>query len=518
MNIKQWLKWIFFILTAIAVILWVGGMLLNTYLEKKLLVQEFRGYQVDSVKLKVNLFKMGVSFKNLHVSTKDSVATRLVIQEGRFSGINPFKLLENKIQVSHANIDGVDFIYQPPAQGSRKSDTSVSGKEMTWYIGNLSLQIKRILWFKPGGYTHSGRNDTLLYSEAFLKGSELKWNKKQKTPGFPFSYKALYAKIPLARVAVSDSLYGLNIYNLELDTDNESIKIPLVKLVTRYERYEVGKLTGEQRDWLDLSFSGISIRQIEFNQMITDTSLIAEAMHIAYFKARAFKDRRLTFPDKPDTRLPDALLRSLPVGIAIDSVLIEKGDVEYAERTPGSTAEALVKFNQLQATWLNVGNRSQKIKAPTSLEASAMFMNEAYLKASFDLPNVAFDKSYKATGTLHAMPLTSINNILQQSAGAKVVKGELKRMDFNFVYNNNVSDGDLALQYKDLNIKLINKEDKSEKKLLTAVVNLLVVPADNLAGDKSFKKGEIHTERDKKRSIFNFWWKSLLSGIKSTFM
>ena len=52
-------------------------------------------------------------------------------------------------------------------------------------------------------------------------------------------------------------------------------------------------------------------------------------------------------------------------------------------------------------------------------------------------------------------------------------------------------------------------------KLGTGLVNALVVRRNNPMNDK-FKHGSIDFQRDKTKSIFNFWWKSVFTGMANT--
>lgn len=515
MKKNRLLKGVFISLALLIVLLWAGGLFLNNYIESRLLSQEIYGYKTDSVEVNVNLFKLSITLNNILLNA-DSSDSKLRIKKFRVGGLNPFKIFFNdEISTSNISIEGIDVFFQPSAHTKlQKKGTSKSKKDFKIFTQNLSVDVDSFVWLD----SNSTASDTLLYVEARFSGTKLAWDQGSNDTAFPVTYHSLMLTVPYARLAVSDSLYYLDFFNLELNTEDSVISMQLVKLGTNYERYEIGNVTGLQRDWLDLSWDGINIYPVNFPKALSDTALIAGAVRIERFEARAFKDRRRTFPDKPDTKLPDALMRSIPVGLGIDSLVIQSGYVEYAERVEGSSAEGLVTFNNLKATLVNIGNKARYLKAPTRLTASAMFMDKAYLNASFDLPNPAFKKKYKVIGALHEMPLKSLNNILQQSAGAEVVTGNLERLDFNFIYNNDVSDGELAFQYTDLKVKLINKSDQSEKKILSAIVNRLVVPTNNIAANDDFKKGEIHFERDKKKSIFNFWWKSILSGIKSTML
>nr|HNH60935.1 hypothetical protein [Cyclobacteriaceae bacterium] len=98
--------------------------------------------------------------------------------------------------------------------------------------------------------------------------------------------------------------------------------------------------------------------------------------------------------------------------------------------------------------------------------------------------------------------------------------GMLNELYFNFSYNDDVSTGEVLINYKDLKLQALKKESKSHEtnKILTAAINAIVKSDKDKSVDKSKRTGIIDIERDKKRFVFQLWWKSILDGLQSTFL
>jgi hypothetical protein len=61
-----------------------------------------------------------------------------------------------------------------------------------------------------------------------------------------------------------------------------------------------------------------------------------------------------------------------------------------------------------------------------------------------------------------------------------------------------------------------NKKDKAVPDVFkTILINALLENDLDASDPRSQRTGEIHFARDQNKFIFNFWWKSLLSGLKS---
>jgi hypothetical protein len=144
-------------------------------------------------------------------------------------------------------------------------------------------------------------------------------------------------------------------------------------------------------------------------------------------------------------------------------------------------------------------------------------MNNGTLHATFTLP-LNRGVNYQAYGNLRNMDLTSLNPALGNLSRIEIKEGTLNDLRFNFSYNDDVSKGEVLINYSDLNLRALKKEKVHEvNKILSAAINTIVKSDKDKSVDKSKRIGVIDIERDKKRFVFQLWWKSLLDGLQSTF-
>ena len=270
-----------------------------------------------------------------------------------------------------------------------------------------------------------------------------------------------------------------------------------------------------QQPWLNLTFSDLTLNHLDLRRFTTDTTLRINTLKIGYFNALAFKDRRLPFPEKPDTKLPMAMIDNLPFKVHFDSLNIADGHIEYTDRAPKSTDEGKINFDDLRVHAENLSNNMGLIYGKTTMHAAASVMGQTMLKADFLFPNVKYPEPYTASGYLGPIPFKYLNAILVQSAGAKLNDGTLKNLWYNFTYDNDLSNGSVIFEYEGLNIELIDRKEMDKKEIPSFFANTLL-KKDNIRGKKDFKEGKIAFERDKKKAVFNYWWKSLMSGLVST--
>jgi hypothetical protein len=116
--------------------------------------------------------------------------------------------------------------------------------------------------------------------------------------------------------------------------------------------------------------------------------------------------------------------------------------------------------------------------------------------------------------------LTAINPMLGRLVPATVKRGTAPATEIiQLNGNNSKAIGRMYFRYENLAIRLHPTKpgtwNRVEQSLLTEVVNLLLADS-NPNDDGKFKHGVIYFERDESKGFFNFVWKSILSGIKSS--
>jgi hypothetical protein len=145
-------------------------------------------------------------------------------------------------------------------------------------------------------------------------------------------------------------------------------------------------------------------------------------------------------------------------------------------------------------------------------------MNNGKLHATFKMP-LNSSVNYEAFGNVQNMNLKSLNPSLGNLSRIEIADGTLNDLRFNFSYNDNVSTGEVLVSYTGLKLQALKKDKAHEiNKLLSAAINAIVKSDKDKSVDKSKRTGVIDIERDKKRFVFQFWWKSLLDGLQSTFV
>jgi hypothetical protein len=74
----------------------------------------------------------------------------------------------------------------------------------------------------------------------------------------------------------------------------------------------------------------------------------------------------------------------------------------------------------------------------------------------------------------------------------------------------------MIFKYEDCKVDLLNKtKKKGGNDLISFLANAFVIKSNNPAnGD--LREAKMAYTRDKNKSMINFWWKTILSGLKDT--
>jgi hypothetical protein len=137
----------------------------------------------------------------------------------------------------------------------------------------------------------------------------------------------------------------------------------------------------------------------------------------------------------------------------------------------------------------------------------------------------------RLTGSIQNFNIPKINSMLTPSTNISVESGEMNKLSFTFSFNNLRSDGKIELNYNDLKLvsfkegeqkngksKNADGNDLQKDNLKTFIMNTFIFRKnmdDKVPEEK--RTGTVMYLRDNSRSIFNFWVKSVLSGIKSAY-
>jgi hypothetical protein len=288
-------------------------------------------------------------------------------------------------------------------------------------------------------------------------------------------------------------------------------EVDSLKIIPQYPKAEFAKRVGYETDRLDCVFPAIEFDGINYESFLHNNTLAIHQVSLS-FLISVYRDKRINDLRKYKP-LPDSLMRELPFALLIDSIRVEDSQVIYEEVAESAEASGKVHFRKLNAMIYDISNRAE---TAMHLRAHARFMNDGEINIRGSFSNS--DKPHFLEGSLRNFKLPRINQMLMPATGLSIESGKLDLMKFAFWYNDHHSDGELLLNYRDLKFQSLreNKDDETVPNFVkTLLINAFIENDLDKNDPRPKHEGDIHFVRDQNKFIFNFWWKSLLSGLKA---
>lgn len=522
---KKWFRVLVVSVVSIIAVLWTGGIYLSSHVEdllRKRLSEDLpKHLQADFSSLAINLFKRSAEVKNLRVqSLYDSVeschpviVTALQI---RLKGIDLIDLLfRNTLQINNIAIDSAEASYSKCSGDANEAGRSTPKGNLdirSIYIGSIDLEKCHVRYY----------NDSIKELDASLTLTieNISIPSLTNVSLGDISFGDLTASITDIHIAPATSAYVTQVANCHISGSGKGITIDTIRMQPRHNKFDFSRRFGKQIDRFEVMIP--TVRVDNFNlKGVADSTLTANSIHIYNATMLSFRDKRMPFVKHHTTKLPAALLNDLPYRVRIDTLKIYNSFISYEEYPAEGDGSGAIEFHQLDASGFNIANRPTPGKPNhIDLDIRTMFMGAGLLTASFDIPIDPSSQLYFVKGSLTNFELPILNPALHHLAMIRIPSGIMNSFEFDFTFNNNVSNGAVVMNYEKL--KVVTLEEKKAEteidKFKTFLLNTFIIKRnkdESMVKDK--RTGIIHYERDKKRSVFNFLWKSLLSGIKASY-
>lgn len=502
----------FILIVAVVSFFLIGDAVLSGIIRKKLEKEPVASIRITSKSVEASLWHGRIVLGEVEL-TDTSGLGQVSIPKVEFGGFKLWRLLIHREIV----LKSVEVL-RPTIEMTLTNDSVSVDKDsagefsQAFRLRHVKFVDARINVLQKGAET----NDTIFSTRLDLDFWDLGTSTSQEKYGYEsLSFNRLRLVLQQGNYLLPGGLYAVDYDTLDFDSEKRLLNGAQINLRSRDGKYEIGRNRGVETDWFDIAVTRISLSEIRLDALLNDTAVVFSKAQIVGLNVKSFRDKRLPFPVKPDTKLLRGMLNNLPVALHVDSVLVNDGTISYAERVKDSTDEGEVVFSQVQGQLFCLSTIERLIGRKTTMHVEAQAMERGLLTADFVFPNKKFPNNYQVSGTLGEMDIEAFNPMLVQNAAVRVETGNLKRLAFNFTYDDDRSSGDLLFEYDNLKVHILDKEDRTNKKVQSFFTNVLVLQKENIRDDRSFREGTIAFERDKKKSLFNYWWKSLLSGIKS---
>jgi len=503
------LKYILFSLVGVLVVAFVLLIVFGEkWAEHKINEQISKIEKLKYDTLDVDIAAKRVVFKGLTYSTDDNNLETKASQV-EIKGIRIYQLIfTGKVSLKQIKVDDAIVVYR--VREKKKKEQKSNSKEMP------ELQLDELIIENSHVQLKQGDKEKDFLSVDFdLVINEV----DQATLKQPTNFldKLTTFNSHNLRFITKDSIYRVGASSLRYAKTNNALQMDSIFVSCNYDKFKLGKIVGHETDWIKLNMDSARVESTDLKNLILNKHANKVTLHKP--QLNVFLDKRLPFPEGKRPKLLKEMLAEKSASFSIDSILIDDADIVYEEYVKKAEGPGVVSFNKLSGHISNLYSANKKHQVPPRLIAKCDLLNTSKLYADVSFPLKPNDLTI-VKGKLEAMDLTAFNTMMKYVAFTEIEQGRLNSLDFEFSYDQKTSNGKMNFAYEDLKIDFLNKDDAKTGGFFNEVkgflANTFVVNSYNSYDSGKFRVGEISYERNMKKSMFNFWWKSILTGFQSS--
>lgn len=514
--LKKYKRWIITFVTIVVVLVLavtLGGIFINRKVQH-LIAEKLRFLHEQGILLKfdsltLNPLSGSIHAKNILIekiqgkdSLTDSGSFKVRIKYFVADGISLIPLVQKRLRIHSVQIIEPHITFTSnEATLSSKKPAAFEIVVDKLFVSKCFLQI----------------TDTLQSQSTFQSFFNIKLNDVRiSRENIPINWQVGALHTNAVEIRLPTHFYTFNLKQLSYDASDQLFSLDSLSISPWFEEIIFSQKTGKQTDRISGMIPFLKMRALTYT--IQSKPIFNIHQIDLQINLDVYRDRRFPFIKERSTVLPAEFLYQLPVTLTIDTLNVNDSFVAYTEHPEEGDEAGTVFFDKLQATIVHITNDSLLSSKP-AMHAEASFMGEGTLEVDFKFPQKP-GSTYFVKGTLTGFPMPNANDMLEPAAKIKIESGFMDVLKFHFWYNDYRSDGSLELNYK--NVRILSLNDKTKKnptnRFITFLLNTFIVKKNMDEGVPDEKRtGSIQFVRDTKRSIFNYWWKSILSGIKSAY-
>ncbi|MDN3620459.1 hypothetical protein QWY81_13410 [Polaribacter undariae] len=447
----------------------------------------------------VNLLLGNITLKNV-TSVKDSL--QFTTEKLEIEDVSYYQYLKNKsVSVGNLKILNSKITGKLISKETKKEDnTSQSSKApLDLKIDNIQFENIEIDIIKNDNFPLTVQNISFE-----MNGFELD-DTQNKT--IPFLYDHIEVSISNFETQFS-KVQKVKFSKLNFEKDNltlDSLEILPLKSREEYiyhvsqekelmtlfsEKVVISDIIIEEKEKLHVSVNHVLFDEVFFNLYLDGTVL-----------------------EHPNIRkdLYSKSLRDLPFNIDVKNVDIKNSKIVYEEYIIENNKPGILIFDKLQAQISNINNSSDKATKLTTAKIQSNFMEHCPLDIewTFDINNK--NDNFRITGSLFDVNSKNMSSFLLPTMNVKM-DGYIDKMYFDFEGNDFASNGKLNLDFKNFNIKVLEK-DKTKNKVLSWLANLFIKDSSK---NGIVKVETENVERDTTKSFWNFFWINVQKGLQNS--
>ena len=336
---------------------------------------------------------------------------------------------------------------------------------------------------------------------------QLVLDEKNPKNELPFQYKNYQIS---GRNIFLDAGKFYQLYINNADFQKNSIDLRGLHLQPKFTKTRFTSKISTEKDWYNVKIA--QTRITDFHWKLKDNqpkinvgNVLINNLQAQIYRSKSPKD------DLTRKKLYSELLRSIKFPLLVKNLNIRNSNLVYEEDLPNGNKPGKLTFSQFNLNAQNLNSNKGFKNTVVQIKIHTHFMNVAPMKVNWSFDTANLQDDFSISGQINDLPAESINAFVTPYSHKKV-EGNIHEVRFNFKGNRNEISGNYTMKHENVKVKVLDEKTKKEKKVLSAVTNLIV----RTNSKSETENVVVHTTRNPTKSFFNLLWKGVEEGLKKT--
>lgn len=434
--------------------------------------------------------------------------------------INPNGIRSETEHTNNTTTSSQQLINKNPRSNSQTSTPSQIGlPRQTFTPANERVKIVNLILTNGAIYEYEtdGEKSNLHVTNGIsFETGAIAIDLTSDTANTHLSRRNLTANIVGIQYTFQNKENQLRLDTLYINTTKRFIRTTGLQLIPQLPQSDYAELSQNHSDWTKIQTSTTIWSGIDFTAFMKERSIVIDTITIQHAEINSYKNRQIAQPQQ-EKHLLNQTLRHLPITLDIRCIQFGPLNVVYQELTPEGVQPGKLTVTNLTGECLELSNRPAQNQSFLTIRSTGKLMGLANLQTTINFSLQDTSEQFTVNGQLGSLAMNQLNTLTEPLANLSIQNGRIDTLIFNITGNKHSSAVDLKLLYNGLEIELIKDHDGQirQRRLLSEAINDWVVYSSNPQYGTT-RIGTGTALRDPYKSQFNYLWKSLWPGLKST--
>lgn len=292
-----------------------------------------------------------------------------------------------------------------------------------------------------------------------------------------------------------------------------------IQISPRLSKDQFNRQNDFQSDYFSGRIDSVVIDRPNIERWFEKRELTGRYLSANGLNIDVYRDKRLPFDNRRRPEMLQDIIKELPYPVRLDSLILNNSLITYTEQPVEGEEAGQVKFSRINVSLKPFTNMKETGSGYSdfTLKGTANIMDSCQMEVNMNYQMNHPENLFTAEGSLHPFNMKILNPVLEPLAMVSIRSGKVNQFNFKFRADRTEAKGQLFFGYDDLRISVLELKDGNTKEARFAsfLANSLMLRSKN-PRTKELTPDEIYFPRDQKRSILNYWWKSIFSGVRNT--